>query len=42
MVNSHLFDFGQGWLYVLGVGIIGGTVLRDAQLPPAVSPGAKP
>jgi hypothetical protein len=42
MVNSHLFDFGQGWLYVFGVGIIGGTVLRDAQLPPAVSPGPKP
>ena len=42
MVNSHLFDFGQGWLYVFGVGIVGGTVLRDAQLPPAVSPGAKP
>jgi O-antigen ligase len=42
LVNSHLFDFGQGWLYVFGVGIVGGTVLRDAQLPPAVSPGAKP
>jgi hypothetical protein len=42
MVNSHLFDFGQGWLYVFGVGIVGGTVLRDAQLPPAVSPGTKP
>jgi O-antigen ligase len=42
LVNSHLFDFGQGWLYVFGVGIVGGTVLRDAQLPPVVSPGAKP
>jgi O-antigen ligase len=28
--NSYLFDFGQGWLYVLGVGIAGGMVLRDA------------
>jgi O-antigen ligase len=28
--NSYLFDFSQGWLYVLGVGIAGGMVLRDA------------
>jgi hypothetical protein len=28
--NSHLFDFAQGWLYVLGVGIIGGAVLRGS------------
>ena len=27
--NSYLFDFGQGWLYVLGVGIAGGMVLRE-------------
>jgi O-antigen ligase len=27
-VNSHLFDFSQGWLYVFGVGVAGGTVLR--------------
>jgi hypothetical protein len=37
LVNSHLFDFGQGWLYVFGVGIVGGTVLRKA-----APPGAKP
>jgi O-antigen ligase len=42
LVNSHLFDFGQGWLYVFGVGIVGGTVLRDAQRPPAVPPAASP
>ncbi len=42
LVNSHLFDFGQGWLYVFGVGIVGGTVLRDAHLPPSASPGATP
>src|SRR5262249_57558395 len=30
LFNSHLFDFGQGWLYVLGVGITGGTVLHAA------------
>lgn len=40
LFNSHLFDFGQGWLYVFGVGIIGGTVLRDAHLPPAKPPAA--
>jgi len=28
-VNSHLFDFSQGWLYVFGVGIAGGTVLKS-------------
>ncbi len=27
MLNSHLFDFHEGWLYVLGVGVAGG-VLR--------------
>jgi hypothetical protein len=24
--NSHLFDFTHGWLYVFGVGVIGGMV----------------
>lgn len=27
-LNSHLFDFHEGWIYVLGVGIAGGTVLK--------------
>jgi O-antigen ligase len=27
--NSHLFDFTQGWLYVFGVGVAGGLVLRE-------------
>ena len=26
LVNSHLFDFHEGWIYVLGVGVAGGTV----------------
>jgi O-antigen ligase len=26
--SSHLFDFTHGWLYVLGVGVAGGMVLR--------------
>jgi O-antigen ligase len=29
MFNSHLSDFTAGWLYVLGVGILGGTILRS-------------
>ncbi|MFZ0423135.1 MAG: O-antigen ligase family protein [Xanthobacteraceae bacterium] len=28
-VNSHLFDFSQGWLYVFGVGVAGGMVRRN-------------
>jgi hypothetical protein len=27
-VNSHLFDFSQGWLYVFGVGVAGGIALK--------------
>jgi len=34
LFNSHLFDFSQGWLYVLGVGVAGGTLMRER--------GAKP
>ncbi|WP_213284798.1 O-antigen ligase [Bradyrhizobium sp. sGM-13] len=26
--NSHIFDFHEGWMYVLGVGVAGGMVLR--------------
>jgi O-antigen ligase len=28
-VHSHLFDFNNGWLYVVAVGVLGGTVLRE-------------
>lgn len=28
LFNSHLFDFTQGWTYVIGVGIAGGAVLK--------------
>jgi O-antigen ligase len=34
LVNSHLFDFHEGWIYVLGVGVAGGMVAaarRDGQ-----------
>ncbi|MGD0025646.1 MAG: O-antigen ligase family protein, partial [Xanthobacteraceae bacterium] len=36
LVNSHLFDFTQGWLYVFGVGVAGGMALRER------APAAKP
>ena len=29
LFNSHLFDFMQGWVYVLGVGIAGGMALKN-------------
>jgi O-antigen ligase len=29
LFNSHLFDFTQAWLYIFGVGVAGGMVLRD-------------
>jgi O-antigen ligase len=28
VAHSHLFDFGNGWLYLFGVGVLGGMVLR--------------
>ena len=28
-VHSHLFDFNGGWLYVFGVGVLGGTTLAE-------------
>ena len=38
LFNSHLFDFHEGWMYVLGVGVAGGMVLgarpRQAGLDP--------
>jgi hypothetical protein len=27
-VHTHLFDFSNGWLYVFGVGVLGGSALR--------------
>lgn len=29
--NSHLFDFAEGWLYVLGVGVAGGMIAKRCQ-----------
>lgn len=28
LFNSHLFDFGEGWIYVLAVGVTGGMISR--------------
>lgn len=28
LFHSHLFDFNNGWLYIFGVGVLGGVVLR--------------
>jgi len=27
LFNSHLFDFHEGWMYVLGTGVAGGMIL---------------
>jgi hypothetical protein len=37
LFNSHLFDFHEGWMYVLGVGVAGGMTLaaRPRGLPAA-------
>jgi O-antigen ligase len=32
LLNSHLFDFHEGWVYVLGVGVAGGMVARAQRL----------
>ena len=32
LFNSHLFDFTQGWLYVVGVGVATGTVMNRGDL----------
>jgi O-antigen ligase len=40
--NSHLFDFHEGWIYVLGVGVAGGMIARARQaLRPTVAPAVR-
>ena len=29
LLNSHLFDFHEGWMYVLGVGVAGGMMMNS-------------
>ena len=38
LFNSHLFDFHEGWMYVLGVGVAAGMVLRAKAAGPAGEP----
>jgi O-antigen ligase len=37
LFNSHIFDFHEGWMYVLGVGVAGGMMMKrpagEAELP---------
>jgi len=40
LFNTHLFDFTEGWLYVFGVGVAGGMMLRKRDA--ASYPDAKP
>ena len=39
LFNSHLSDFTQGWIYVLAVGALGGTVLRQTAPPTGAETG---
>jgi hypothetical protein len=38
LFNSHLFDFHEGWMYVLGVGVAGGMTLAAKQRRLPVAP----
>jgi O-antigen ligase len=43
LFNSHLFDFLEGWMYVLGVGVAGGMALAqrvNLQRPGSPGPGS--
>ncbi|HEV7599892.1 MAG TPA: O-antigen ligase family protein [Bradyrhizobium sp.] len=44
LFNSHLFDFHEGWMYVLGVGIAGGMTLgtRSEKAPAALPVSVQP
>ncbi len=44
LFNSHIFDFNEGWMYVLGVGIAGAATLRVdlTQAPAATSNSVEP
>jgi len=39
LFNSHLVDFHAGWMYVLGVGVAGGMVLKGTAGSPPQEPG---
>ena len=37
LFNSHIFDFHEGWMYVLGVGVAGGMVLKERSEKPKLA-----
>jgi len=37
MFLSHVFDFSTGWIYVFGVGVLGGMVLSGEAAKPAAA-----
>ena len=41
LFNSHLFDFHEGWMYVLGVGVAGGMMRATKQRVQAADPVAR-
>src|SRR5262249_4256067 len=42
LFNDSLFDFSESWLYIFGVGVIGGMVLRERAAVPPAPTAAKP
>jgi O-antigen ligase len=42
LLNSHIFDFHEGWMYVLGVGVAGGMALKAQRLQAAAPAGGSP
>jgi O-antigen ligase len=41
LLNSHIFDFHEGWMYVLGVGVAGGMALKAQRLQAAADSPAQ-
>jgi O-antigen ligase len=42
LFNSHIFDFHEGWMYVLGVGVAGGMALEAQRLQAAAPARSSP
>jgi O-antigen ligase len=42
LFNSHLFDFVEGWMYVVGIGVAGGMTLAARQSRPGSAPLPRP
>ncbi|MCP2000995.1 O-antigen ligase family protein [Nitrobacter winogradskyi] len=40
LFNSHLSDYVEGWIYVMGVGVAGGLVSNTRKPPPVVRPAS--